>query len=271
METSALSCACTALYGCEPSLNADVWLDVAHRYFRFLELNPSRCVVDAEGQRSRVLKWKTIRSKFPASDHIQSVSCYVEASRASDLMQWTAVATWNKPLHSPRPTVFFGYREDVGAFSPHTCEILTRLISEEHSIGYGIGYERNALKGPEAYALGMAVRLGHTPSDEMERKHLAMWWREFLSPRDDEPRRFRHLLGMHRDVYPVSVLQASHLSQQVDSLSFEQWVQSSSRHGDLHPIGDKNWLWVVDHSLLDDVRETLRRNGLLIADQSARK
>jgi len=258
-----------ALYGCESSLQVEVWFDETQRYFKFLELSPSRCVVEVAGKRSRVLKWKTARSKIGEMTDIQSVSCYVETPGATDLMQWIAVATWAKPLHSALPTVFYGYREDVGKFSVETCGLLARWIAEKYSIGYGIGYERDALKGPEAYAFGMAVRLGHTAAAEIERKRIALWWREFLIPRNDEPNRFRHLSGMLRDVYPVSILSSAHLSRRVGSMQFNDWVRSSAQHGELQPVGSGNWLWVLDPMQMDGVREILRTSGLIIADDES--
>jgi hypothetical protein len=271
MSKQSTSCACMAFYGCDPSLQVTDWFDETQRYFKFLEMSPSRCVVEVAGKRSRVLKWKTARSKIGATTDIQSISCYVETPEAPDLMQWVAVATWARPLHSPRPTVFYGYREDVGKFSVETCSLLASWIAEKHSIGYGIGYERNALKGPEAYALGMAVRLGHTAADEIERKRIALWWREFLIPRNDEPSRFRHLSGMVRDVYPVSILSSAHLSTRVGSMLLKDWIQSSPQHGVLQPISSGNWLWALDRMHMDGVREKLRANGLIIADDECPK
>lgn len=264
------SCACLALYGCSSNLSPEAWFEHARQYFDFLGLQPSVCVLEQPDGRSRSLKWKTACDRMGQHTALQSMSCYVEAPGANNLMQWRAVASWSKPLHSPLPTVFFGYREDVGRFAAQTCELLSKLIIDHDAVGYGVGYTRDARLGPEAYALGMIVKLDDKAPEAIEKRRIGLWWREFLAPRDDEPPRFRHLGGMFRDVYPVSILGRHHLSQRIAGDTLEQWIQSSPSRGVLTQIGASNWLWNLTDGDRVEIREALLAAGVVIADEQRR-
>lgn len=267
MQQSAPSrCSSVALYGCESVLTARGWFDVAERYFAYLEVKPNQCTLSLKSEpgRARALKWDTARRRAEAGLDLEVVSARVLLPGAQDSMFWQACATWSTPVHSSVPDVYFGYREDIGPFSSDSCEHVARLVTDRHPVGYGICYERDARLGPEAYAIGMQMGYGRTQPDEIEAKRIALFGREFYAPRPDEPERFRHLAGMLRDSYAISVLSEKHLAVSVRGQSLKEWIASDRRHGTLNQIGARNWLWLVDADNQELVRNELAAAQLII-------
>jgi hypothetical protein len=263
---------CLALYGCDKSLTAQTWFGVAEKYFHFVGVAPTVCIVGFEDEdfSERTLRdWKSARNEIAALTDvpdIQGISCYVETPGAVDFTQWEVCAAWLRPLLNPLPEVFFGYTHNDGPLSIENCEYLSRLIVNRYPVAYGIGYQRDALLGPDAYAMGVVVDRGRRGPGELEAKRIELWQREYMAPRDDEPPRFRYLAGMIRDVYPVSILTSLHLSQIVEGRSLAEWIHAAPSHGTLKAIGARNWFWTVSTTDIPSVREMLRASGLLIAD-----
>jgi hypothetical protein len=262
------SCACLALYGCEERLTAQTWLGVAERYFQYLGVSPTLCVVTFTSGRTRTFHWNVGRLRVEDISGVETLFCSADLPHNRDLLQWEAATSWVRPAHSSLPTVFFGYRQHLGPFSITGCMHLSRLASLHSTIGYGIGYEHDGRMGPEAYAHGLEVQFADFEVDSRESKRLSLWWRECSAPRVGEPSRFRHLRGMIRDVYPVSVLSPVHLAQEVGQRNFGEWIGAATTRGTLTQIGGGNSLWAIPAGGIPAVRAELKAAGLIIADES---
>jgi hypothetical protein len=263
---SPYSCACLALYGCDPRLTVPLWLDLAERYFEFVGVQPSYCVLTSAAGRTHNFKWSRARTRIAGVTEVDNVFGYVELPGSRDLLQWQAASSWVRPQHCALPTVFFGHRESVGAFSAADCAYLSRLTTERCAVAYGIGYEFDGRLGPEAYAHGMEVQYGDLELRESECRGIESWWREFSAPQEDEPRRLRHLAGMLRDVYPVAVLSPAHLAQEVGDISLGEWIAGAPGRGALTSVGASNQLWTLPKTDIAAVRAVLKTAGLIIAD-----
>ena len=261
------SCACLALYGCEERLTAQTWLGVAERYFQYLGVSPTLCVVSFTSGRTRTFHWNLAGARINGSTDVETLFCSADLPGNQDVLQWEAATSWIRPAYTALPTVFFGYRQHLGPFSVKDCVHLSRLATLHSSIGYGIGYEHDGRKGPEAYAHGLEVQFDGLDIDDRESKRMDMWWRECASPQAGEPGRFRHLAGMIRDVYPVSVLSPVHLAQKVGHRNLSEWIGAAASRGTLTPIGAGNSLWAVPAVGIPAVRAELKAAGLVIADE----
>jgi hypothetical protein len=73
-----------------------------------------------------------------------------------------------------------------------------------------------------------------------------------------------HLKGKLHDVYGVNVLSPLHLERQVEGQSLGDWIGAGSR-GELLTIKDEVFAWIVSDSVRPAVRDTLFREGALIA------
>jgi hypothetical protein len=260
------SCACLALYGCEERLTAQTWLGVAERYFQYIGVSPTLCVVSFTSGRTRTFSWNMARFRVGSAADVQTLFCSADLPGARDVLQWEAATSWVRPAHTSAPTVFFGHRQHIGPFSVRDCMKLSRLATLHSSIGYGIGYEHDGRRGPEAYAHGLEVQFDGLDIDDQESKRMDMWWRECSAPEAGEPGRFRHLAGMIRDVYPVSVLSPVHLAQKVDDRNLGEWIGAAESRGTLTRIGAGNSLWAVPPDGIPAVRAQLKAAGLIIAD-----
>ena len=261
------SCACLALYGCEERLTAQTWLGVAERYFQYLGVSPTLCVATFTSGQTRTFNWKVARLRVDSATEVETLFCSADLPGSQDMLQWEAATSWIRPSHTSLPTVFFGYRQYLGPFSVRDCMHLSRLATLHSSIGYGIGYEHDGRLGPEAYAHGLEVQFENLDIDDQESKRMHMWWRECSAPRDGEPSRLRHLSGMIRDVYPVSVLSPVHLARKVGQGNFAEWIGAAPGRGTLTRIGAGNSLWAVPTVGIPAVRTELKVAGLIIADE----
>ena len=61
------SCACLALYGCEERLTAQTWLGVAERYFQYLGVSPTLCVVTFTSGQIHSFDWNAARARVGAA------------------------------------------------------------------------------------------------------------------------------------------------------------------------------------------------------------
>jgi hypothetical protein len=261
------SCACLALYGCEERLTPQAWLGVAGRYFQYLGVNPTLCVVSFTSGRTRVFRWKVARLRVGGATDVETLYCSADLPASRDVLQWEAATSWVRSVHSPLPTVFFGYRQHVGPFSVQHCMHLSRLATVYSSIGYGIGYEHDGRMGPEAYAHGLEMQYEGLDVDDLESRRMGTWWLECSAPQAGGPGRFRHLAGMIRDVYPVSVLSPVHLAQRVGRCNLGEWIGAAAGRGSLMRIGADNSLWAIPTAGIPAVRSELKAAGLIIADE----
>lgn len=261
------SCACLALYGCEERLTAQTWLGVAERYFKYLGVCPTLCVVSSASGRTRSFHWSMARLRVGTAADVETLFCSSDLPGNKDVLQWEAATSWVRPAHTSLPTVFFGYRQHIGPFSVRDCMHLSRLATLHSSVGYGIGYVHDGRRGPEAYAHGMEVQFEGLDLDDQESRRMEMWWRECQLSCAGEPGRFRHLAGMIRDVYPVSVLSPVHLAQKVGHCHLGEWIGAAAGRGTLTRIGAGNSLWAVPTVRIPALREELKAAGLIIADE----
>lgn len=234
----------------------------------YIDLKPSRCFIELQDGSERVVdRWDRAMDEVSELADIRSISCYVETPGATDLMRWEAAASWARPLLHPLPNIFFGITHDEEKLAVEIWGYLAKLIAGICLVTYGVGYRRDPLLGPEAYALGMVVQRGKLGPSELEYGRIGLWQREFARPRAGEPERFRHLSGLIRDVYPVSILSQSHLSKFIGGLRFAEWIGSASGRGTLTKLGIGNWLWSVSDVDIPLVREVLCAAQLVIADE----
>ncbi len=72
-----------------------------------------------------------------------------------------------------------------------------------------------------------------------------------------------------RMVYPLSVLNESHLGIRLNDLSLREWIEADSSRGSLRSIPNNMWLWSVKEADLFEVNSACGEAGILLAWQKA--
>lgn len=75
----------------------------------------------------------------------------------------------------------------------------------------------------------------------------------------------RHPIFYLRDVYPLQVLSAEHLSLAVGSYSLKDWINEDQVHGYLKSLKDDKFIWVIEGDQVDAVKAELASHNLLTA------
>ncbi|MCU9953854.1 hypothetical protein OEJ37_10840 [Burkholderia sp. BKH01] len=72
-----------------------------------------------------------------------------------------------------------------------------------------------------------------------------------------------------RMIYPLNVLNETHLEIRVNDLSLKEWIGSDSSRGSLTSIPNNMWLWSVEKADLLEVNNACGEAGILLAWQKA--
>ncbi|WP_175962279.1 hypothetical protein [Burkholderia pyrrocinia] len=72
-----------------------------------------------------------------------------------------------------------------------------------------------------------------------------------------------------RMIYPLNVLNETHLEIRVNDLSLKEWIGSDSSRGSLTSISNNMWLWSVEKADLLEVNSACGEAGILVAWQKA--
>jgi len=72
-----------------------------------------------------------------------------------------------------------------------------------------------------------------------------------------------HTINYLREIYPIQILSAVHLSHRMQDKTLKEWIESSSSNGVLTPFFEKHWVWEVSTDDIQAIREALNESGLL--------
>ena len=117
------------------------------------------------------------------------------------------------------------------------------------------------MKGPDAYAYGMAAGLGYMDNDKIEADRIGRWFRERLSNGGKN----LHLSGLLRDIYHLNLLRDSHVAQYIEGENLQTWINRDPARGKIESLSEGQWIWSLEHSQIEPVRAVLSANNLLIA------
>lgn len=152
-----------------------------------------------------------------------------------------------------------------------TKEICLKIISFL-SPQYAYMFKREFKKGPEFYPSGVLCGISGLKGMKdysPEAEFLTQW-----SHKLDQKNPDAYKTGDLRDIYPVQLLKTHHLRRTVlKDISLKEFIQRSPSHGLLYLISDelttpeeeRYYLWYVEESEIDQIREKLRPSGVLIA------
>lgn len=143
-------------------------------------------------------------------------------------------------------------------------EGLLDRIARHLQLCYGIGYLRPFNLGPSIYAAGMNTTSDYSDEAMAEAHRIGSWFRERIGEN-------RHRTGHLRDVYPLNVISAPHLSQRVDGLALSDWIGRESWRGTLRTLPGEAAVWRIEEAHVERVRAELIPTGLLIAYPPAKQ
>jgi hypothetical protein len=175
---------------------------------------------------------------------------------SSDRSDWRAdvgVGTFNFPM------LYFGIDDGL---IPDPRELLRRACALAEGISevrYGFAYKMPLSQHPSRYAMGgEAVTLESFKEEARARragtyrKSADRLWQDEIGGKD------RHLTGLFRGAYPVSILSEAHL-QKADFLP--------QRIGKLSKLDSSLWLWELSDAEFPVAEELLESQGVLVRQQ----
>jgi len=256
---------CVVLHDWKDQLNQARWLDVALQFFHEIGSEPDVAQASDRPGRSRLLKPKTLEKRLAMGTSFSGISLYSRLPPYNDFGQWTAIAG-NNVTGTRKKVIAFAYDSRGTGLEIGLLADLVYRLSSFVALTYGYGFQRPFSKGPEMYAYDLSYGLDERrPEDKAESDRMALWYQERLDLIvQNKPAAYRHLLGMQRDVYPLNVLTAPHLSRPIEGVSLERWIGADELRGRLHQIAPTVWTWVVPADQLSRVRAALEVAGLLI-------
>jgi len=146
------------------------------------------------------------------------------------------------------------FDNEIISFDKDYLESFIKDVAPYFDARYGICYQRDFTKGPGLYAYGVIGERGYS---EEEEDQITKWLHSYGYEK-------RYQLGDLRDIYPLNVLSKPHLQRKVNNQTLEQWIKSSSSHGELKQLTDKLWSWWMPQDKISPVRESLRDSGIIL-------
>lgn len=258
---------CIVLHDWEGELDQAKWFSTACQFFFEVDSTPDLGEGEDGTGQVKSLKPKTIEKRLAEGAHFSGISLYATLPPHTDLgSQWKVFAGFNVTGKRKKVLAFIyeagGTELDVGLFAD-----LVFRVSSFAKLSYGYGYQRSFAKGPAMFAYDLAHGFDkRRPEDRAEYAQMSLWYKERLDLElENKPAGFRHLLGLQRDVFPFNVLSASHLSQPIEGVSLEKWIQANAARGHLHTITPTIWSWTIPVKQVPGIRDHLQMAGLLIS------
>lgn len=129
-------------------------------------------------------------------------------------------------------------------------------LSDNPPCSYGIAYFSDKITNAFYYATGdnMVNIYAYESSSLFKRECLGRF-----------EGRERYKKTMLRMVYPINVINQSHLEICVGGVELKQWISNNAKHGSLEELNNGLWLWVVSDNDLDYINECLGEAGVLLS------
>lgn len=245
---------CIALYG-QPnfSVNLEEWFKLIISWFA----NKERCIekigVVGAGFSGKAMILKDAKQKIEKNgfEKIRSIEIYsTPKGKKQTVFDWKITSD----INLDEGVVLFCYEDSLFSIEMIFDEIVAKILNLA-KLDYGIFYQRSANKGPACYAYGMTSGLGYSENEMKEADRIAKWMHLSVNERSK----------CLRDVYRINLLSEVHLSMKVkdnQSKNLHEWIQENDR-GILKKYNERFWIWRIDESKLDEIREYLGLKGLL--------
>ena len=246
---------CIAIYDWTKPVDLLAWLALALTYFERVHAEPneiSASVGDEEESKGHSLQ--SLRSLISTNFPVGSITLYATMPSYSQVMfGWTVTAQ----------IVIRNERTGLVSWPAGRLDHARALRELALFLGpaYGIGFQRDLMKGPDAYAYGMAAGLGYMDNDRIEADRIGRWFRERLSNGGEN----RHLSGLLRDIYHLNLLTDSHIAQYIEGGNLQTWINRDPARGKIESLCEGQWIWSLEQSQIEPVRAVLSAHNLLIA------
>ena len=241
------------------------WFEWAVAWFTIKGSQPVRADIGAED-----IKWRTVKT----FKHVKKVL----EKREFKNIEWIALESeeisnsWSANLYHANITASIRVnpsgKPDMGLYAkasilPFEQEGIWAPLSKlAHMINprYGLVHQREYSKDPRFYTWGTIVGLDSDkyPEDAIEEDKIAEWSRQYYHPQG------KYHTGLLREIYPLNLLSHAHLSYPVGNLTLEQWILSSSDHGELKTLTKTLWTWWVPEDKIPHVTNALKDSQIII-------
>jgi hypothetical protein len=243
---------CLAVFDWEKEIDATWWFDLVSSYFAEASTLPDVVLLGTDAEGSQRISLEEARA-ITRTNRLLTKDIQIIATKPGYkqlVFGWTMMANI---IMSNGRTAMIAVEAGRLDFSE-----VARNFGAVFGPCYGIGYQREFKKGPDLYAYGMAAGLGYTGAERSETQRIGAWFRERMSGN-------RHKIGMLRDLYPINLLTASHLAQQVEHVPLKKWIDHNAERGSLVELENHQWIWYVPPTKVQNVKERLKTSGLLVA------
>lgn len=248
---------CLALYsGSDRHCNLKGCFELIHQVFSTLEISPDLLGYGDGGQMisfDQGLK-KLERSGWAG---VETISIKGTKTFGGFLSGWLVSAV----VSSRDGYLIFCFSDDLAQFDEHGFISLAQKLYTVFQFRYGIAYQHPLKKGADIYALGIVAGLDYSESDMAESQRIGKWFQANTFFREQGDSYSNHL----RDVYRLNFLSQVHLDKIIDGIRLEDWISKFPSRGIIELIAPGQVVWKIRDSDIREVRETLRKNSLLVA------
>ncbi len=254
---------CLVLFDWSGELDPVRWFDLATHFFSEVgEKAVAGQVMQSNGL-ARSPRPKALEQRLRSGESFRSVSL---RGRPVDpeYRHLEALVSAGYYVHRRKRTLHFIYR---AGRRPLERELFIDLVFRMSAFcrpSYGYAFRRAFSAGPELFAHDIGFGESALYDDE-ESKRMTRWFHERTDGASQgRPAPFRHLEGMHRDVFPLNILTASHLAREIAGMPLRDWIEADAARGTIVEIVAGSWIWAVPGRAIAEVRRHLRTAGLLV-------
>lgn len=234
-------------------------------YFENWMLNngfePKRAFIDSDQYKTDKTKSfnfikKKILSLEPSSIHSFSISAYPPTW---DIDMLDSIASINININKPNLLSVYFLNNLLEMNKVELRKFILELI-EKIPCAYAIILPKEQSKGPSLYAYGAVMGVDYNdPNSKIYISKISNWRRAYQTNNGT------YKTGMLRDIYPMNFISKIHLDQPVYGGSLQQWIESSSLHGELEKFNENLWLWTVPEDKTESIANDLKDTGLIVS------
>lgn len=248
---------CLALFDWSPSIDETEFLRIGVNWFRSKSPNLGKMfVAKTPTANSKSVSEKKLGEMLAAKEKISSLEIY--PSGPDEFSYYFCVSETENGARALTMTL------PGEIFRAEDAEDFIATVSALGDLCYGMSLLVDGTKNPAYFVRGVTHGEPRTEDEEDESRRNSIWFMERL-PMKGAPPKMRHKHGLLRDVYEINVLNESHTTAVVDGQDLGSWISESKVRGTLTRLSESNSLWVVPSTYVRHIRDSLGKNGLLLA------
>jgi hypothetical protein len=231
--------------------------EACHRILRWFGDHghtPEMAGATGRGYPNRLVSLTTLKKRFSSSgfaavESFEFVKLLPEARSPGDFLLAAQMARQD-------PYLAIGVKPSIQSLTQLVDSAAVEDLFPLLNPGYVIAYERENLKGPMLYAVGLVQGLAYSGAEYEEGRNISRWGDMGMSKQVFN-------FGLLRDVYRVNFLNASQLKAKVGSTYLCNWIEQDVQRGHLSPAKVGLQRWDVPQEAIRPLRRALWEAGVI--------